>query len=113
MDDAPQPTKVELGCGANKRPGFFGIDIADSPDVDLVLDIERQQLPFADDSVDYVYTSRAFEHLVNYQHVLREIRARLQAGCDGRDLGALRQVERGLPLRPHDVRPCVAVRVHR
>jgi ubiquinone/menaquinone biosynthesis C-methylase UbiE len=38
-----------------------------------VLDIERQPLPFPDGSVDHVYTSHAFEHLVNYQYVLREI----------------------------------------
>jgi SAM-dependent methyltransferase len=73
VDLASLPSKIELGCGANKRDGFFGIDIADGPAVDLVLDIERQPLPFADDSIDHVYTSHAFEHLVNYQYVLREI----------------------------------------
>jgi SAM-dependent methyltransferase len=73
VDLASPPSKIELGCGANKRDGFFGIDIADGPAVDLVLDIERQLLPFADDSIDHVYTSHAFEHLVNYQYVLREI----------------------------------------
>jgi SAM-dependent methyltransferase len=73
VDLASSPSKIELGCGANKRDGFFGIDIADGPAVDLVLDIEHQQLPFADDSIDHVYTSHAFEHLINYQYVLREI----------------------------------------
>jgi hypothetical protein len=67
------PNRIELGCGANKRTGFFGIDIADGPVVDLVLDIERQRLPFPDSSVEQVYTSHAFEHLTNYPFVLREI----------------------------------------
>ena len=62
-----------MRCGANKRADFFGIDIAPGPAVDLVLDIEHQPLPFPDDSVDHVYTSHAFEHLTNYQYVLREI----------------------------------------
>ncbi len=57
------PTKIELGCGSNKRPGFFGIDVLPSPQVDLVMDIERNPLPCPDDSVDYIYSSHTFEHL--------------------------------------------------
>jgi|SRR5437868_5648763 len=59
----PSPSRVELGCGSHKREGFFGIDIQAGPTVDLVLDIERQRLPFPDDSVDHVYSSHTFEHL--------------------------------------------------
>src|ERR1035437_2772844 len=55
--------RVELGCGNNKRPGFFGIDLAPAPAVDHVMDIEREPLPFADHSVDYIYSSHTFEHL--------------------------------------------------
>src|SRR5215471_8628355 len=54
---------LELGCGANKRKDFFGIDIAAGPQVDLLLDIERQALPFHDGSVDRIYSSHTFEHL--------------------------------------------------
>jgi SAM-dependent methyltransferase len=69
-------TRLELGCGNNKRPGFFGIDIAPGEAVDRVLDIEREPLPFADDSVDYIYSSHTFEHLEapgSPCHTLREI----------------------------------------
>jgi SAM-dependent methyltransferase len=54
---------VELGCGTRKRAGFYGIDIAPGPQVDLVLDIEQNPLPFPDASVTYVYSSHTFEHL--------------------------------------------------
>ncbi len=57
------PSRIELGCGSHKRAGFFGIDKFAGPQVDLVLDIEKERLPFADDSVDYVYSSHTFEHL--------------------------------------------------
>jgi SAM-dependent methyltransferase len=57
------PTKVELGCGTHKRAGFYGIDVAAGPEVDLVLDIERSPLPFPNGSVNYVYSSHTFEHL--------------------------------------------------
>ena len=45
------------------RAGFFGIDIERSPATDLILDIERERLPFADGSIEYVYSSHTFEHL--------------------------------------------------
>ena len=54
---------MELGCGSHKRAGFFGIDIAAGPEVDLVLDIERNPLPFPDNSVSHIYSSHTFEHL--------------------------------------------------
>lgn len=56
-------TNIELGCGANKREGFYGIDIAPGPEVDFVMDIEREKLPFPNDSVERVYSSHTFEHL--------------------------------------------------
>ena len=65
--------QIELGCGQNKRAGFIGIDKQRFPDVDVVMDLNTERLPFDDDSVDYVYTSHAFEHIQNYHFVLQEI----------------------------------------
>jgi predicted SAM-dependent methyltransferase len=47
-------TKLELGCGRKKRPGFFGIDVQPAPEVDLVLDFEQQRLPFPDGSIEHI-----------------------------------------------------------
>ena len=69
-------TRIELGCGSHKREGFFGIDFQPSPATDLILDIERERLPFADASIEYVYSSHTFEHLEapgSPLHTLREI----------------------------------------
>jgi hypothetical protein len=69
-------TKLELGCGQHKRPGFFGIDIQPAPGVDLVMDFELQRLPFPDGSIEHIYSSHAFEHLEapgSPMEVLREI----------------------------------------
>ena len=63
MTDIRNVSNVELGCGGNKRAGFFGIDIAPSPVVDLVMNIERDRLPFEDSSIDRIYSSHTFEHL--------------------------------------------------
>jgi len=64
--------KVELGCGSSKREGFYGIDIQ-GEQADLILNIETTELPFDDNSIEYVYCSHVFEHLKEYPFVLREI----------------------------------------
>ncbi|TWT12897.1 methyltransferase domain-containing protein [Reyranella sp. CPCC 100927] len=66
-------THVELGCGNNKRTGFFGIDFAPGPQVDLVVNVERDRLPFPDNSVEHLYSSHMFEHLTYQQHAWREV----------------------------------------
>jgi hypothetical protein len=71
-----QASFVELGCGQAKREGFFGIDVQNAPGVDLVLDFEKEPLPFEDGTVDKVYSSHTFEHLCEPGspiQVLREI----------------------------------------
>jgi SAM-dependent methyltransferase len=71
------PLKIDIGCGPHKREGFFGIDIAPGPSVDLILDIERSPLPFPNDSAEHIYSSHAFEHFNEHLgspiQVLREI----------------------------------------
>jgi SAM-dependent methyltransferase len=66
-------SRIELGCGSNKRDGFFGIDILPSPAVDHIMDFEKERLPFSDNSIDYAYSSHAFEHINSPQHILREL----------------------------------------
>src|SRR5215471_11611639 len=78
---APQHTDVtrlDIGCGAKKHIDCFGIDIHPSPGVDCVVNITSEAWPFADDSIEYVFSSHAFEHLpsrtgVELQFVLTEM----------------------------------------
>lgn len=65
--------QIDIGCGSHKRAGFIGVDIAPGPQVDIVLDIERDPLPFDDGSVDYVFSNHTFEHITVPQNILREI----------------------------------------
>jgi SAM-dependent methyltransferase len=65
--------KLDIGCGNHKREGFVGIDIAPGDQVDYVLDIEKDRLPFDDDSVDHVFSNHTFEHILSPQNILREI----------------------------------------
>lgn len=58
----PDPIRLDLGCGSNKKPGFIGVDIAEFPGVDCVADL-RQGLPYEADSVAEIHSSHFFEHL--------------------------------------------------
>lgn len=65
--------RIDVGCGANKKDGCFGIDARPTPAADLVLDVSRERWPFADGSIEYVYCNHALEHLTDLRHVLKEI----------------------------------------
>lgn len=65
--------RIDLGCGANKREGYVGIDRMGGPEVDHVVDLMNEPLPFEDDSVDEVFSSHFLEHVQDPHRVLREI----------------------------------------
>ena len=56
-------TKIDLACGDRKREGFYGIDIAPIPGVDLVHDLSIYPWPIETDSVDEVKCSHYVEHI--------------------------------------------------
>jgi SAM-dependent methyltransferase len=64
----PQPTiehpgKIDLGCGDNKREGFFGIDKFKTASTDAECDLLKFPWPLADASVDEAHCSNFFEHV--------------------------------------------------
>ncbi len=59
----PTITKLDIGCGKNKREGFTGVDRRKFPGVDVVVDITQHPWPFKDASVDEVHCSHFLEHL--------------------------------------------------
>jgi predicted SAM-dependent methyltransferase len=56
------PTRLDLACGQHKREGFFGVDIIETDDADLVHDLASFPWPFDDDSVEEVFSSHYVEH---------------------------------------------------
>ena len=64
--------KIDLGCGANKKEGFIGIDIYNEKGVDIVLDLNNSKLPFEDNSVEEIYSSHFFEHVDSVENTLSE-----------------------------------------
>jgi len=65
--------KVDIGCGYEKRPGFIGVDKVPADGVDHVVDVEREVLPFADRTVDTIFSAHCFEHLAEHALIFHEI----------------------------------------
>lgn len=55
--------KLDIGCGRNKKVGYVGLDKTDYPEVDYVVDISKELLPYSDESVDEVYSHHTLEHI--------------------------------------------------
>lgn len=55
--------KLNLGCGEKILAGFVNIDCRKLPRVDVVLDLEKENLPYEDGSVDEVSLEDFLEHL--------------------------------------------------
>lgn len=64
--------RIDLGCGTNKHPGYFGIDRLELPGVDLVCDI-NEPIPLPDDSVEFVMASRSLPYVEDIMQVLADL----------------------------------------
>lgn len=74
-----EATRLNIGAGRTHIPGFTNVDL--SPRADVSLDLNREPLPFEDDSVELVFTYHALEHLERYLFALAEIHRVLRHGC--------------------------------
>jgi predicted SAM-dependent methyltransferase len=73
MTSMPEPVRIDLGCGNVKREGYVGLDYVAGDAVDHVLDLTHDRYPFADSSVDEVFSAHFLEHIDVPNHVFGEI----------------------------------------
>lgn len=74
MDSAQGTGEVlDLGCGANKRVGSFGVDWYPFEGVDLVADLDRGPWSLADNRFDTVIASHVIEHVASIPAFMNEI----------------------------------------
>lgn len=64
--------KIDIGCGENKKKGYIGIDKYKGREVDYIIDLEKEKLPFENDSVDAIYCSHTLEHINNIFWLMEE-----------------------------------------
>lgn len=55
--------RLDIGCGANKQPGFVGIDVRPLPGVDIVHNLESYPWPLPDSCVLTACSSHLVEHI--------------------------------------------------
>lgn len=66
---------IDIGCGQKKLPGSIGLDFSEMSDADIVIDLNKDNLPFESNSIDYVYSSHCLEHLTldGFLNIISEI----------------------------------------
>lgn len=67
------PFRVDLACGQNKTPNFFGVDIVKTKEVDLVWDLEKYPWPFPDNCVDEAVCNHYIEHTKDIMKFMNEV----------------------------------------
>ena len=66
--------KINIGAGDVKREDYISIDYDQNSNPDYALDLEKDRLPFADNTVDSVMAHHILEHLgEGYFHCLQEL----------------------------------------
>jgi ubiquinone/menaquinone biosynthesis C-methylase UbiE len=65
--------KINIGSGFDKREGFTNIDNSVEVKPDLVCDLDKERLPFADNSVEFVLSVHSLEHFSQPVKVIEEL----------------------------------------
>lgn len=65
----PDSSKLDLGCGRNKKEGYTGVDVVELEGVDIVWDLTQTPYPANDEAIDRIYTHHTLEHLTPKQLV--------------------------------------------
>jgi SAM-dependent methyltransferase len=73
--------KLDVGCGLEVKDGFVGLDkVKYNSGVKYVVDLEKEKLPFKDNSVDEIWCCHVLEHLINPLDVIKEFHRVLKCG---------------------------------
>jgi len=70
---AGRPAVFDLGCGARKTEGAFGVDGVRLPGVDLVHDLDARPYPLPDDCADEIVLHHVIEHFADPLPLMEEV----------------------------------------
>ncbi len=61
--------RLDIGCGANKQPGFIGMDKRELPGVDIQWDLEEFPYPLPDECCLMIVGSHIYEHIKPWKSI--------------------------------------------
>jgi SAM-dependent methyltransferase len=67
------PTKLNLGCGQIKIPGYLGVDKIKTAETDVVHDLDVRPYPFAESSIVEIIADNVLEHVVLLLPTMEEL----------------------------------------
>ncbi len=68
-----QPSVLDLGCGNDKIPGAFGIDVNPNSAADLIRSLDDTPWPLEESSITQVRAQDVLEHVHDFLKVVDEI----------------------------------------
>lgn len=71
--NAGKPLRLDIGCGPSPTPGFYGVDIADLPGVDIAADLNLGLPDLPDNSVREIVTNHCLEHVSEFMDLMRDL----------------------------------------
>lgn len=64
--------KLDIGCGEKIEKWFVGLDKRNIPWVEYIVNVDKEMLPFTDESVDEIYSAHFLEHVSDVETVFLE-----------------------------------------
>lgn len=80
-DAALTATRLNLGCGEFKRPGYINVDATTRCDPDVCHDLNVLPYPFAENQFEVIEASHVLEHLDNPLVAMTELHRIAQPGA--------------------------------
>jgi len=72
---------LDLGCGKSKKEGYYGVDVANVGEIDIIADLEKPLSELPDGSVSSVFSYHCLEHINNLAQLMHELyRVLMQEG---------------------------------
>lgn len=70
---------LDLGCGSDKKEGYFGIDLNAVHGVDMVYDLNKR-IPFPSNSIEKIFAKHFLEHANDPLFLIEEMHRVLKKG---------------------------------
>jgi SAM-dependent methyltransferase len=77
---AQTATRLNVGCGQFKKPGFLNVDFNENFDPDMVVDLSVLPLPFRNDQFELIEADHVLEHLNEPFETMSELHRILRPG---------------------------------